>query len=61
MMNNASKIVESLKADEIRQRLIEIGREERALRVLLRAANHLGKGDASRPTQKYVEVETRRQ
>jgi len=40
-MTNAAQILESLNADEIRQRLEQLNSEQQALRVLLRAAAHL--------------------
>jgi hypothetical protein len=38
IFHNPVELVESLVADEIRQRLIELDHQERALRVLLKAA-----------------------
>ena len=35
-MENASRLLESLSAEEIRERLLDLDREQRALRVLLR-------------------------
>jgi hypothetical protein len=46
-MTNATKLLEDLNPEEIRRRLDELEREERALGVLLRAATRLGR----QPTQ----------
>jgi len=50
-MTNAIKLIEELNPAEIRQRLDELEREQRALGVLLRAATRLGRqpGQASTP------------
>ncbi|MGA2798245.1 MAG: hypothetical protein ABSE63_11745 [Thermoguttaceae bacterium] len=51
-MTNAESIVESLNAEEIRRRLDKIEAEEKALRVLLRAANRLGRQRQDKPSIK---------
>ncbi len=53
-MDNATTLLESLNADEIRQRLSDMTAEQKALRALLRAAVHLERqGNRASTVRKY--------
>ncbi len=58
-MTNAISVLESLNAEEIRQRLDEMEAEEKALRVLLRTANRLDRQKRNEPSLSQAQEITR--